>query len=161
MSLGTIRMAQPTEGSFVRWQATALTQLGYAVNLILGFATASLGFSLALIKDKDFAPGCLGKHLLLLGLVSLMASIVFGVWCVINRLSDFRKTRGIARDREKWQREKAAQDEIDSRLALRRSETCKLGKRTWKLFYWQIGTFGSGAFLLVTAFAVVYHAKLF
>jgi hypothetical protein len=45
-----------SEGSFVRWQAIALVQLGYAVNLILSFATASLGFALTLPRIRDMRP---------------------------------------------------------------------------------------------------------
>lgn len=45
-----------SEGSFVRWQATAIAQLGYAVGLILSFAGASLGFALSVVKDKDYLP---------------------------------------------------------------------------------------------------------
>ena len=89
-----------SEGSFIRWQAIAIAQLGYAVNLILTLATASLGFAVALIKDKDFTPGCWSKCLLVLSQLSLLASVALGIWCVINRLLDFRKTKDNARDRE-------------------------------------------------------------
>lgn len=53
-------MAQ-SEGSFVRWQAITLTQFGYAVNLILTFAAASLGFALTLVKNQHFAPATGGE----------------------------------------------------------------------------------------------------
>lgn len=41
------------EGSFVRWQAITIAQLGYAVHLLLGFATAALGFCLVLLRDAS------------------------------------------------------------------------------------------------------------
>ena len=41
---------------FVRWQSITIEQLGYTVNLIPGLAVGSLGFSLTLLKDKDFLP---------------------------------------------------------------------------------------------------------
>jgi hypothetical protein len=41
---------------FIRWQSVTIIQLGYTVNLILGLATGSLGFSLTLLKDKHFTP---------------------------------------------------------------------------------------------------------
>jgi hypothetical protein len=63
------------EGSFVRWQATTLAQLGYAVNLILGFATASLGFALTLARTKDYAPGGAARCLWILSVLLLLASV--------------------------------------------------------------------------------------
>src|SRR5690242_1675012 len=46
------------EGSFVRWQKITIAQLGYAINLILGLGTATLGFSFVLLKGDELAPGC-------------------------------------------------------------------------------------------------------
>ncbi|MBI3665783.1 MAG: hypothetical protein HY236_06075 [Acidobacteria bacterium] len=126
------------------------------MNLILGLATASLGFALSLVKDKDFAPGCSGKHLLLLGLVSLVVSISLGVWCVINRLHDFSKTAQNAKDGEALetlQSTNQEREEISARLEHRRRETERLGENTWTLLYWQIGAFCLGAFLLVDRFS--------
>ena len=42
------------DNSFVRWQGTSIKQLGYASNLVLGLCTASLGFAISLLTDKDF-----------------------------------------------------------------------------------------------------------
>ncbi len=148
------------EGSFVRWQSIALTQLGYAVGLILTFATASLGFGLTLIKDEHYAPGCWGKAFMLLALFSLTVSVGMGLWCVVNRLCDFRKTRSIARDREDWGR-RFGEVETDRRLQERRTETKRLGRKTWLLFWWQLGTFEFGILSLTIAFAIVYHTKIF
>jgi hypothetical protein len=53
-------MAQE-EDSFVRWQTITITQLGYAVNLTLTLATASLGFTLNVVRDKEYAPTCWAK----------------------------------------------------------------------------------------------------
>lgn len=124
-------------------------------------ATASLGFSATLLKDKDFAPACWGKHLLLLSLALLSCSVVVGLLCVLNRLSDFRKTQSIAGDRENWLKHHIGEDEIDDRLRRRRHETRKLGKRTWKLFSCQVGAFAVGVIVLTIALALVYSAKLF
>ena len=93
-------MPKPRNESFVRWQGISVTQLGYAVNLILGFATASLGFALTLLKDKDFTPQHCEKILFDSSLALLSLSIALGVWCVINRLRDFRKTKDIANERQ-------------------------------------------------------------
>jgi hypothetical protein len=138
--------------SFVRWQGIAITQLGYAANLILGFATASLGFSLTLLKDKDFVPQGRGKWLFSLSLGALLLSIVFGIWCVINRLRDFRETTQIARDREQLS---------DAELQQRRDDVDKLGKCTWLLFWIQLASFAAGLIALVVVFATLYCDKLF
>ena len=115
--LSTKRSSWPKE-SFVRWQGTTIAQLGYAVNLILSLATASLGFCFVLVKDEDYATGCWGKVLFALSLLLLIVSVISGVACVINRLVDFRKTARIARDREEWTREGLEEQEIDGRLLL-------------------------------------------
>jgi hypothetical protein len=142
------------EGRFTRWQSITIAQLGYAINLILGFGTASLGFSLLLAKDGEhISPHCLGRHLLLLAIVTLLASIAFGIWCVINRLRDFRKTKDIARDKELGNLTSCEHER-------RKAETDRLGDLTWRLFWWQIGLFGSGLGILVVAFLFVYHANL-
>jgi hypothetical protein len=150
----------PYEGSYVRWQSIAIEQLGYALGLILSLATASLGFALATVKDQNCTPGCWGKSFMLASIVCLILSIGLGLWCVVNRLRDFRKTRSIARDREDW-RFQFSKEEIDKRLSERRAEATKLGERTWHLFWWHIGAFAFGVATLILAIAFIYHTKLF
>ena len=147
--------------SFVRWQAATVNHLGYAVNLFLSFATASLGFCLLLVKDKDFALGFWGRSFLDLSILLLIFSLSMGVWCTINRLSDFRKTAAIARDTRNLRRDGVSEQDINRTLQGRRAETTRLGKRTWGLFRLQIATFGCGSLLLIIAFAITYHSKLF
>lgn len=149
------------EGSFVRWQAIALNQLGYSVGLILTYAAASLGFGLSLIKDDRYQPGCWAKAFMLFALFSLAVSIGLGLWCVVNRLRDFRITRSIARDRENCEREPLSDIEIDRRLHDRRSESKRLGKWTWRIFAWQLGTFAFGSLCLTIAFIIAFHTKIF
>jgi hypothetical protein len=150
-----------SEGSFIRWQGIAIAQLGYAVNLILTLATASLGFAVALIKDRDFTPGCWGKCFLVISELSLLGSVGLGIWCSVNRLLDFRKTKDNAKDREDLRTAHCEREKIQRRLDKRRGETKKLGRRSWYIFWCQIGTFGLGVLLLAIAVAVVYNAKLF
>lgn len=148
------------EGSFVRWQSIAITQLGYSIGLILTFATASLGFGLSLIRDDRYRPGCWAKAFMFLALLSLAVSIGLGLWCVVNRLRDFRITRSVARDRENW--EKTLSDvELDGRLHDRRSTSKKLGKRSWCIFWWQLGMFALGSLCLTIAFTIAFHTKMF
>lgn len=147
--------------SFIRWQDITITQLGYAANLCLTFATAALGFSLSLLTDNTFNPSGYGKVFFDLSLLSLLLSISCGIWCVINRLADFRNTRGIALTREEMESENTPDDQINSALAERRAESKNKGKRTWKLLRVQLIAFGVGTGCLSIAFAITYRAKLF
>src|ERR1700730_13138167 len=112
------------EGRFTRWQSITIAQLGYAINLILSFSVASLGFALSLAKDTtQLAGNCWAKHLLLFSIFLILLSIGAGLWCVINRLRDFRKTEGIARDKERGELPPCE-------YARRKAETDELGRRS-------------------------------
>jgi uncharacterized membrane protein len=152
-------MAERKE-SFVRWQGIAITQLGYAVGLILSFATASLGFALTLIKDKDYDPICSAKVLMLVCLASLITSIALGLLCVLNRLWDFRITKEIAKEREELESQGKTANEIKPLLHEKREKSRFLGERTWSLFWWQIGTFAMGIAALIIAFVIAYCDKI-
>ncbi|MEW5880789.1 MAG: hypothetical protein AB1761_10150 [Pseudomonadota bacterium] len=132
------------KGSFVRWQSITIAQLTYAVNLVLGFAVAALGFQVALLLNESFHPLGWQKCAFSLSMLLLLSSIGFGIWCVINRLRDFRATTKVARMREGGRSEAEMQPYRDLYT--------KLGNRAWALFWWQIGTFGVG--ILMTALAL-------
>jgi len=85
-------------------------------------------------------------------LLSLLASIGLGIWCVVNRLRDFRATKEVARKREKGA--------TDSELQPLRDLSDRLGSKTWWLFWWQIGMFGAGIVLTVVGIAGVLSGKL-
>src|SRR3990172_428621 len=139
-------MAETNENrSFVRWQEITITQFGYAVNLILGLSVAALGFLVTLLLNKEFSLVSWQKCVYSVALLSLATSLGLGIWCVINRLRDFRTTKEIARERTK--------EETDSQLSSLRDLSGRLGKRTWRLFWWQIGAFGMGALLIVVGVA--------
>lgn len=145
-----------SEGSFVRWQAIAIAQMGYAVNLILTFATAALGFALATIKNLSQKSPCWGGCFLVLAGISLMISITIGICCVLNRLRDFRESAQIARKRERWEDDGVGKTWIDDQLRCRRRRNEERGKLSNKLFDRQVRSFGLGAVLLVMAFVAVY-----
>ena len=149
------------DGSFHRWQTIAISQLGYAVGLVLSLATATLGFAATVIRDPAYSPSCWGKISMLAAFGSLVLSISSGLLCTINRLCDFRKTRSIARDREDWEEQGTAKDDIDRRLKTRRDETRRLGERSWVLFCCQAATFVLGFGALILALGILYHARLF
>jgi hypothetical protein len=139
--------------SFVRWQEITINQLTYAVGLILSLSTASLGFAISLLTNKDFEPSLWGKRFFLLTIATFLISTGLGVWCVINRLVDFRVSRKIAK-----QREKNASDEELSSIRLKSKS---YGDRTWTLFWWQIGVFAFAVLSFIACVLTVYQQKLF
>lgn len=138
--------------SFVRWQGITITQFGYSANLVLGLAVAALGFLVTLLLNKEIVPVSWQKCVFSIALLSLLASIGFGIWCAVNRLRDFRVTKEIARRRE--------QNETDAQLPSLRELSDRLGKKTWWLFWWQIGTFGVSILFIVAGVARVLGEKL-
>lgn len=130
---------------FIRWHNIAIRQFGYALNLVLTLAIATLAYWLALLKDKDFVPGPCAKVLMLLSLIALAVSILSALACVVNRLWDFR---GSAR---------RASDHPD---APSQNELRELGGATWRLFYIHLFTFAVGVTLLAVTLLLTYGGKL-
>lgn len=141
-----------SKGSFVRWQANAITQLTYAANLVLTLAVATLGFQTSLLFNDKFCPVTWQKCLFALSLAAMVMSIAVGLGLVLNRLLDFRETKEAAKLRE----DGAADSDIEPHRVLYR----KYGQRTWTLFWWQLGLFGGGILLAVAAVASVTWHKL-
>lgn len=127
--------------SFIRWQAITICQLSYVINLILGLSVAVLGFGVSLLLNERFNPISWLKQFFAISLILLLTSFSFGVWCTINRLRDFRATKEIARKRGN----KEYKTDVQKLIAL----TNILGKNTWRIFWWQIGTFSAGILLMV------------
>jgi hypothetical protein len=83
-----------------------------------------------------------GSLLIYGSLILTTGSIFLGLYCVINRLIDFRKTAQITKIKKKFP--------FHPKLSSLRNETDKHGKHTWKLFRCQIICFGLGILSLVT-----------
>lgn len=118
---------------FIRWQTKTNEQLSAASNTILGLATGLSGFVGWLLFDKERDAFLAGFAVASLVLLSL--SIALGVWCAINRLSDFRLTMKVANP--KYQN--------DPRLVEWREMNVCLGRRTWLLFRLQSLSFLIGS----------------
>jgi len=129
--------------SFIRWQGRAIEQFGYALNLILGLSVAALGYELSFLLNNEFDKDCWQIICSFASLLLLFLSIALGLWCVVNRLRDFRATTETA-----YKREDGA-SKLD--LLPLRIFTQTLGKRTWLLFWGQTWTFGIGILLLTLA----------
>jgi len=132
---------EPTKESFIRWQAITLAQMTYAVNLILGFAVAVLGFQVTMLLNKDSFLSHCQKWVLSEGILSIGVSTILGIIVVINRLRDFRATMNAARLREDGSNPEA--------LQTLRAHYRKLGAMTWRLFWCQIGFFAVGIVITV------------
>src|SRR6266568_3616780 len=119
-------MSMENRGSFIRWQAITLNQLTYAVNLILTLSVGVLGFSMSLLRDEQFKPTVHSRCLFILATCLISFSIGFGIFCVINRLRDFRVTTKVARMRDV---DRATDDQRAPYVLLYKT----LGRRTWWL----------------------------
>jgi len=138
---------------FIRWQAITVAQLSYSINLILTLTVAALGYGSSLLLNDKFTPVSCLSHLYALSLLLLLISGAIGIWCTINRLRDYRATTKINRLKSKEKRE--------IEISNLRSLTNTLGKRTWFLFWWQIGAFTAGILCLVLSVALSVSDKLF
>jgi len=130
---------------FIRWQGITITQLSYSINLILTFSIAAVGFGVSLLLSDNFKPTTCQAYAFFISLVFLLASGAFGIWCTINRLRDFRAAEKITNLKRK--------DKNHPELSELRELTTKLGKKTWGIFWWQIGTFSTGILILVLSVA--------
>ena len=140
------------KGSFIRWQLITITQLTYSVNLILGLAVGVLGFQVALLLNDKFNPIAWQKYAFSVSMFLLVLSLALGIWCVINRLRDFRATAKAARMRERKRPDEDIQPYRDFYK--------KLGEKTWYLFWWQVGTFGVGIFCTILSVLAFMSQKL-
>lgn len=125
--------------SSIRWRQICREQLTYSINLILGFSVATLGFQLSLLISDKFLDDSWYKVLFLQSILFVFLAVFVGVLVVLCRLTSFRKTAIIVRDRRK-----IGQCRIVKSL---RDCTDFLDSCTWTLFYLQIAFFGVGILL--------------
>jgi hypothetical protein len=128
-----------------RWRKIAIDQLGYALNLILTFAVATLGYWFVLLRDHDFNPVGHAKCSMILSLAALAISAFCGCSCVLTRLLDFRGT---------------ARRACNHPDAPAKAELSELGAITWILFTIQLVMFALGALSLAVALLLTYGDKL-
>lgn len=129
--------------SSVRWQGRMIEQFGYSLNLILGLSVATLGYEISYLLNEDYKLNCWQIICAVISVIFLLFSIFLGLYCVVNRLRDFRATAETA-----YKRENGA-----SKLDLQplRELTKRLGGKTWRLFKWQAIAFIFSILLLVLA----------
>ena len=139
--------------SFVRWQAITIGQLTYAINLILTFSVATLGFQASLLLSEKFNPVSWQKGIFIFSLFLLCISVAFGLWGVINRLRDFRATAQVAMKRVQH----CSIEEVEMNRAISK----QMGACTWNLFRLQLVTFFLGFFCVVGSIFSYASNKLF
>jgi hypothetical protein len=120
--------------SYLRWQALAITQLGYTINLLLTLAGAALAFGTKILMESQTPASHAALCFFCVALLSLALSVVAALSANVTRAVDFRNTRRAARERMK--------DGEDHDKFHEKAE--RFGKWTWRLFYLQTLTFAVG-----------------
>jgi hypothetical protein len=114
---------------YVRWQNYLITQLSFSINLFLGFAVASLAYSINLKLTSIHT-----KPDLLVFIINWWSySAVFGCLATVSRLLDFRYTA----------RKIKFGGKLNSFMAKH------LGLVTWVFFWVQLLTYISGAYFFI------------
>ncbi|MDP1727968.1 MAG: hypothetical protein Q8M15_14380 [Bacteroidota bacterium] len=140
---------------FTRWQQLSISQLSATNNLFLTFTTGLLAFSVTQTGLK-VATNCLLTFGVVFSYLFLVIALVTGAALTINRLTDFRKTKELVRQRrQKFETERNIQahgdiDKIKKSISDLEAQTIKHGKDTWDLLNWQVITFTIGAVLMLT-----------
>ena len=133
-------MADENNDRFVRWQQITRQQVSGAINLILGLATGLVAFQARLLLDNKLGGAC-SKRLGIAAMTILGLSILFGIWCTLNRLADFRLTTRVT---------KLGDKPAEDAKALRGKARAR-GKKTWALFGAQLGVFAIGTVVTIVS----------
>lgn len=119
---------------FVRWQEYRISQLGFSINLFLGFSVASMAFVINLLLGDGK-----GNTELKCVLVAWAVSSLFGCVSTISRLLDFRYTA----------------QKIRKPTAINGFLAAHLGKVTWGSFWGQIIIYSYGAYVFIWQYVLV------
>jgi hypothetical protein len=145
-------LAEHENEPYNRWQGFRITQLSLCISLFLTFSVATLGFSINLLVQKFEITNCLAKASFLFSVIFGLLSVSCGTVACLTRLWDFRKTAAVVRHR--------ADVNKKAEVELWREEYRRLGRWTWRAFYWQLGLFGAQVFGLVVSLGITYWHKL-
>ncbi len=133
----------------VRWDKYRIERMSFSYNFFIGLSLTFLGFFIAqtgLVLYKS----CLLSSLQILTVGLLLISSGFGLFIVINRLKDFRKTAELTKKkREKFEYENNIKHsnnirKLEYQIFRLEEETHELGKITWRFLRWQIWLFFAG-----------------
>lgn len=126
---------------FTRWQQITINQFTYNVNTLLIITSATIGFTILQLLDKQQFD-CTEKLLLCMGILLLVICVAVLLCANYNRLIDFRNTTKIANNNTS----------SDNKKSLR-AENEVLGEKTWDLFHTSLILFAIGQLLLIVGFA--------
>ena len=139
--------ADDSEGAPAHWQSVIRAQFTNAGYVILALSVAALGFQMVFVLNAQFDAGDPWQRAALvaalLSLLVLFLSVAMGLFLILNRVRDLRATLLAAGSG-------ATESEIrviegNQRLS------AKLGRRSWRLFWFHLGAFGLGVFLAAVA----------
>ncbi len=137
----------------IRWNEIRRAQLGGAIAIVFGFTSASLAFCASLLTEDSVTFGGGRTVCFLIAVGFFTVSLFGGIIVTVTRLQDARLTANIVGKHD----DPAAKAEVE---CLRCCARC-LGRWTWRLFYFQLGTFSFGAFFLLIALWLIFYSKLF
>ena len=133
---------------YQRWREYSITHLTFAINLLLSFGVAGLGFSMHLLTGNEFHVSGAQTLFFLVALVGFAVSLVCGFSAVLTRQRDFRLTAQTIKEGKAEER-----DEL-------RGITTKLGKVTFRLFKVQTVALAVSSVALFVCLILVYQGKL-
>lgn len=142
-------MTEEDKERYVRWQNYRITHLSFSINLFLTFGVAALGFSIALLRDANFALPMGKGYLLSRSIYWLSGSVILGTTATLCRLWDFRCTALKIRKKFSGFRHSTA-------VFLARW----LGGVSWSLFLLQLASLACGVWMLISAVLLAYADKL-
>ncbi len=113
---------------YIRWTNYRVSHLSHSINLFLGFAVASLAYSINLKIEGKLA-GCALEASLILFCVSA----IFGCLATITKLLDYRYTARKIKDGGAFNEVMAAH----------------IGSFTWSFFWLQLSLYAVAAFVFI------------
>jgi uncharacterized membrane protein YhaH (DUF805 family) len=134
---------------FIRWQRITIEQLGFVNNLFLVFSAGVFTYFNSFINDATVLHHSV-KLIFIISVIFNIISFLSGVFCALNRLSDFRLTKDIAKD--------VSAGLPSAKLSGDRALTKVLGYVTWILFHIQVYTLLlAWIFILLLVYLNNYH----
>jgi hypothetical protein len=141
------------ENALQRYEEARRNQLGGAISLMFGLATAATGFCISQIVSKDSSFSSPGSYWFVSATCVFALTVTVCVAATWTRLRDFRLTAKTVRR----ELDGATTPEIEKL----RTITRRLGDWTWILFYAQLIAFFLGVALLGVSLVLLYSSHLF
>jgi fumarate reductase subunit D len=136
---------------FIRWHAITLEARGKIIALVLSLSLATIAYAFNLIKDTNFVH-CYSKCFCFLGIITLLVTIVFALFVMMNRLKGFRETT----QKIKAEIDGEEKDAIAS-LKKKYEETDKITLHYFQVMIW---FFGFGETFVILGLIIEFWSKL-